>query len=192
MAVDPSEAARQQVAELTAELARRFDARGIDGFRFVDTENLHVTLHFLGHVDMETDARVRAALAPPLGAPAFDVTLGGLGTFPSGSGARVLWVAATEGAPALAALHEETGGRLRAAGLMLEARPFAAHLTLARRRVTPGRRRRAIPPDALVLRAPDGCRWRVDHVTLYESRLSSHGAHHEARLVVPLTEALPT
>lgn len=186
LAADLSDTVRAQMGDLAARLARRFDARGIDGFTFVDTANLHITLHFLGNVDNEAEARLRDALAVPLGVRPFDVSLRGLGTFPPGGGARVLWVAAADGAADLSALHRETGGRLKAAGARLDPRPFSAHLTLARRRLTTGRRRRPFPVEALAVDVPLDCRWHVDHVTLYESRLSPHGPRYEARLIVPL------
>ena len=110
----------------------------------------------------------------PIDLPAFDVAFRGVGTFPQGRRARVIWLGVREGAESLVALHEITGARLRTLGLDLEKRPFTPHLTLARlREGAPARAMRSI-----AAMDDDVGRSRVDNVRLYESRLGSGGATH--------------
>ncbi|WP_372661406.1 RNA 2',3'-cyclic phosphodiesterase [Cohnella sp.] len=98
--------------------------------------DLHVTLHFLG----ETPAsRVRDIGDAAAGAAAetsrFVLTLTEPGTFGPPSAPCVLWCGLAEPAApggALAALHAALGARLCASGFATEARPFRAHVTLAR------------------------------------------------------------
>jgi 2'-5' RNA ligase len=96
----------------------------------------------------------------------------------------VLWLAVEEGAAALAALHAALAARLEGLPWTPEDRAFSPHLTLGRFK-EPGTLddRSAIagvridPPDTAV----------VDHVTLYQSRLSARGPDYtmraESRLV---------
>jgi len=67
-------------------------------------------------------------------------------------------------------------GAFKSLGLPLEDRAFHPHLTL-------GRWRQARPSDrpSLAAAAHSTGAMRVDHVTLYESRLSSEGPTHIAR-----------
>src|SRR5215510_287697 len=56
-------------------------------------ENLHLTLQFLGDTGVSVVPRVSATLGEVAGRhAAFDVPVGGTGTFPDERRARVLWV----------------------------------------------------------------------------------------------------
>lgn len=97
------------------------------GVRPVDPDGLHLTLHFLGDVEVEW---ISAALAD-LRVEPFVLDLRGVGQFRPATGDTVLW-AGIEPHLALAQLHDDIGQRLRAAGLKIESRPYTPHLTLAR------------------------------------------------------------
>lgn len=97
------------------------------GAKLVKRENLHLTLHFLGHVETDRVSALRAAAEVPAGPVSetfdrFAVWHGGI---------AVLEPAAVS--PALAGLHAVLGQRLEAAGFALERRPYRPHVTLARR-----------------------------------------------------------
>jgi 2'-5' RNA ligase len=143
---------------------------------WVPAERLHLTLQFLANVEAADAARIAEAVGRPIELPAFDIAFGGLGTFPKGSRARVIWLGVREGIEALVKLHEITGVRLKALGFELEKRPFTPHLTLARlREGAPARSMRSVvATDA----NDDVGRSRVDCVHLYESRLASGGPKH--------------
>ena len=136
---------------------------GIEGWS--RPEGLHLTLAFLG-------VRAPEGLAVPEAAGAavaarhraFALRTTGLGGFPDGDRARVLWLGLAP-CPALEALATDLRDTLSAAGEAFDAKPFRAHLTLAR-----FRRARSVaaftdpPPaafaaDRLVLfeSAPRGC-----------------------------------
>jgi len=136
---------------------------GIEGWS--RSEGLHLTLAFLGD-------RAPAELAPLEAAGAsvamrhrpFPLRTAGLGGFPEGNRARVLWLGVAPDA-ALEALAADLRGTLAAAGEAFDAKPFRAHLTLARfRRARPVAAFADPPPaafaaDRLVLfeSAPQGC-----------------------------------
>ncbi|GAA4554050.1 RNA 2',3'-cyclic phosphodiesterase [Amycolatopsis samaneae] len=148
-------------ADVTATLAAELGEPAGDRLRWSPPRDWHVTLGFYGHADLtERAGRLRERLA---GRPAIDLRLENAGTFPG-----VLWLTvAGEGLTALAL----------AAGADAEARPYRAHLTLARfpreepELARPWEQRlarfssRVWKATEVVLmcgeRAPDGSRYRV-------------------------------
>jgi 2'-5' RNA ligase len=153
-----------------------------DRVSWVKPENLHYTLRFLGEVE-ESDARRAGEAAAEAAAAhrAFDAALGGLGAFPDGGRARVLWVGLSEGEEPMLALAREVERSLERRGFEPEARPFAAHLTIGRVR-DPGRDW----TEALVEAAPPAARWRVDRVLLIRSTLSPEGSRYAEIAAAPL------
>jgi RNA 2',3'-cyclic 3'-phosphodiesterase len=104
---------------------------GLSGARWIDAENYHVTLRFLGDVDDRTARDVEQALAM-IRRPAFTVTLDQLASF-GGDKPRAI-VAKARPTPALMELQAEHERLMRRLGAPPEARKFAPHVTLARLR----------------------------------------------------------
>ena len=102
--------------------------------RWVEPENLHITLLFLGEVDArETPAICRAVDQVGRQARPFELTLAGAGAFPTPRRPRTLIVHVTEGGPELIALHDALEGPLLQLGCYRrEERPYKPHLTLGR------------------------------------------------------------
>jgi len=124
---------RQEIAQVKALLGGA--GRGIAGLKWVDPENLHVTLKFLGDVKPQDAGRVDAALGGCCGkAVPFDCRVAGLGAFPSSSSLRVLWAGMETGAKEMGALAKSIEDALRPLGFERESRGFSAHITLARAR----------------------------------------------------------
>lgn len=111
---------------VTKELAR-IQPPPVSGLRNVKSDQIHLTLHFLGEADI---AQVSDALAPVSGRK-FELTLNGVGKFPPIGKAKVLWAGIRDNAELLS-LHAVIGNALGAAGFPIETRPYAPHLTLAR------------------------------------------------------------
>jgi len=105
-------------------------AGGVVGARWVVPENLHLTLRFIGEVDGAQAHDVDAALAR-ISAPAFTLSLAGVGHFGAGDKVRSLWVGIDKCAE-LSRLHDKIEHALRWSGLPAEGRKFKAHVTLAR------------------------------------------------------------
>lgn len=177
VAVDLDERTRGIVADCIARLAQhlRHDRR-VGRITWVRTEHLHLTLRFLGDVDDAQAASVQQALAEPLTTAGFDLSFEGVGMFPGTGRPRVVWLGVAAGLSELESLYREVEARLQLAAVPPEPRPFQAHLTLGRFRES------TIRPDLRAGRLGDAvigpC--PVDHVTLYESRLSSSGPTYTA------------
>jgi 2'-5' RNA ligase len=174
VAVETGEAVRRRAAQLSRALAAALEqGRDRRSIAWVAPQNLHLTLRFLGEVAPSAVEAVKRRLEPPFHIPAFEIGLSGLGTFPSAGPPRVIWLGVSDGARELSRVSREVDARLAGLGLPKEDRDFHAHLTLGRVKGPVGRRLR----DAIAAAgAADAGRDLVDHVTLFESRLSRSGA----------------
>lgn len=100
------------------------------GLRLVPAEQMHLTLHFIGEAEIAATAdALQTVRARPFG-----LQLAGLGQFRTRAGVT-LW-AGVELNPALLALHDAVvfalSGAVIGAQLSFNARPYQAHISLAR------------------------------------------------------------
>jgi RNA 2',3'-cyclic 3'-phosphodiesterase len=154
--------------------------------RWVATDNLHITIWFIGEVPDDRGAAVGDALQSPFTTPAFELVLGGCGAFPPSGPPRVFWVGVREGQASMSSLYREVGERLVPLGFVPERRAYAAHLTIAR--VKDAGRGTSRPVRETVAALPAECgACAVRAVTLFRSRLSPRGAVYEPLLRVPLS-----
>lgn len=107
---------------------------GLSGARWIDPENYHITLRFIGDVDGQTADEVADSLDRLTNSLRFSIRLTHLGTF-GGDKPRALFagVEPSEALSRLQAAHERV---LQRAGLPPEGRKFVPHVTLARLRGT--------------------------------------------------------
>jgi 2'-5' RNA ligase len=179
VAVDLTPASRDHVARVSDDLKHhlRLDRRCAGTkLSWVAGRNLHLTLHFLGTVAEDGLKAIIEVLLPPLAIEPFEVVPAEVGTFPASGPPRVVWIRLRDDTDRLDVLHGQIGARLRQAGRRIESRPFRAHLTVARIR-------EGGAPIARVLASfepGEGPPALVDHVTLYESHLTSQGSRYEA------------
>ena len=156
-ALVPPPALRHALGVLAAGVAQRAHGRAVPG------DNLHVTLAFIGawpvsRLSHWIDIGARCAGA------AMHVTLDRLGGFRR---AGVAWIGTGTTPPALRELAGALGTALAKAGVAVDAREFAPHLTLARRCRGP------FPAE------PVGpYEWRVDAIALMRSQTEPAGARY--------------
>lgn len=154
-AVWPPRAAAQALADWAAEVQKQ------TGGKVTATENIHLTLAFLGDADPE--AAVRAARQ----------ATGRRHELPIETAKYVrrnemVWVAPAAMPAELAEFVQSLHGALRAHSFRLEERPFAAHVTLIRR----ARQPTSLPPLPAVA-------WPVREFALVSSRTSSKGSTYQ-------------
>lgn len=153
---------------------------GVDGARWQDDEQLHLTIRYVGAVERPIAEDIAVALQA-VHAPALDLALAGVGRFDTGSRGRALWAGVTPH-DAVLALHRKVDHALVRAGLPPEGRAFLPHITLARLNRSSG------PVDGF-LAAHAGLTsvaMRFDHLILYESHLGPDGAWYEPVARYPL------
>jgi RNA 2',3'-cyclic 3'-phosphodiesterase len=181
VAVQPEPAAIRDVMRAIEPLRASPD---LTELRWNEPEKLHFTLRFLGSQPLSAAGAIEAECAGTAARSApFNLTLAGGGAFPSPRRASVLWIGATEGAPALCGLAEQLNPRLDALGFEREERAFTPHLTIARSK----RPRSLVAPVSAL--APLRIETAVRELLLVRSHLGRPSARYEVLERFVLTSA---
>ena len=162
--------------DFMAEARKSFPA-----FRFVPSDNLHITLEFLGNdVPRATVPRLLEAIGGSAeDIDPFDLCLGYASAFPPKGLPRVLYVGTGKGTDRLVQLAHSVRSALRPLGFEAD-KPFQSHITLARRKrgVHPAGapNERALWKKAFSRWCDASLCWHVSEVLLMESTLAPTGA----------------
>jgi 2'-5' RNA ligase len=153
--------------------------------RWLDGEQYHVTLKFLGEIpERRVPELLRAAARKLARSEPFRAQLGGFGAFPDARAARVAWVGVGAGSAALARLAHKLDAAAQVLEVPRERRPFHAHITI-------GRLAQPAPLALAQLGEPLEGEFEVGEVVLFESQLGAHGSRYRAcaRIALPPDEA---
>lgn len=155
---------------------------GMPGARWVNEDQLHLTLRFIGDVDGARFREIKEELAS-IKVPSFRMALKGIGHFPPRKNPRVLW-AGVEKNDTLLLLKSRIDAALGRLGLPGDDRKFAPHVTLARFREPPHLNRLTayISGNNLFATMP----FAVNTFHLYSSQLTPKGAIHTIEASYPL------
>ncbi len=149
--------------------------------RWSAVSNQHVTMKFLGWVPGDRFEQVRELCATVARSHAgAELSLSGLGSFPSARRMRVLWVGLDNPEGVLAGIAADLDRAFEPLGFPAEQRAFTAHLTLARFK-TPVRVSEPLPRLGV---GPQP--FRIEEIVLYRSHLSPKGARYEVLGTFPL------
>lgn len=158
---------------------------GVDGARWQDDDQLHLTLRFIGEVDRRRAEDIADALGTIRFAP-FMVQPCGIGGFDRRGIVDTLWTG-VQPRDLLARLHQKVDRACVMAGEPPEGRAYLPHVTLARFGRSGG-----IVDDFCArhvgFTAPQ---FRIDRFHLFESRIGHHGARYEAVADYPATDPGP-
>lgn len=163
-----------EIREKLSSLQKNLQKTGADA-KWVEPRHIHLTVKFLGNVELEKAQAIGALLDQlfPHQA-AFEVCLDEIGCFPSLGAPRVVWAGLRDADKTMERIARSTEEELAKRGFEKEDRPFTAHATLGRIRSPRNR-------TALSLKIEDMNRnfkkqnFLVDNITLFESRLSPKG-----------------
>jgi len=102
--------------------------------RWVKTENIHLTLKFLGEIESSRVDRVKEGLYPISSEfSSFSLSISGSGCFPGGKRPRVFWLGMEQGKEnPLFSVHKWIENQLLKLNFEKEKRRFSAHLTVGR------------------------------------------------------------
>ena len=128
------EISRQRKREFHT-LGNSFRPRERERVRWLDEEAMHLTLKFLGDVQIDHIERIKIALNEAAKSTGkFSIKIGRSGCFPSFRNPRILWVGFSGEARRLEQLQGRIEGRMIALGYSEEEREFKAHITVGRTR----------------------------------------------------------
>jgi 2'-5' RNA ligase len=152
----------------------------IRGVRWIDGNQMHLTLGFFERVPEDVDLALREKLEA-IQFKAFFLPLTGLGKFPAKGRPNVIWIGVGGGHPHLFQLYKRVQEAAFQSGLEPEGRPFHPHVTLARCRELPeGALRKFLKANADL----DLGMFRVDCFHLYSSELTQSGPIHTRELTI--------
>ena len=153
---------------------------GLPGARWIDPENYHLTLRFIGDVD-DSLAREIAWLLGQVRRREFELRLDGLSSF-GGRKPRAV-VATVAPSPSVMELQAEHERLMQRVGLEPEGRKYTPHITLARLRDTSSRQ----VADYLATRAfLAPLPFKVSRFVLFSSRASVGGGPYVVEAAYPL------
>jgi len=103
----------------------------LSGVRWLEPEQMHLTLSFLGDVPGDVEEALKKNLEA-IAWKAFFLPISGLGTFPGKGRPSILWAGVGTGHPHLFQLHKRVQEAAIHSGLDPDLRSFHPHITLAR------------------------------------------------------------
>ena len=145
----------------------------IDGARWQDEAQLHLTLRYCGEMPGEQAEDLALALQR-LDAPCPTVALNGVGHFEKKGVPSAVWAAVVPD-KALSTLQKRVERAVQSVGLAPESRHFVPHITLARLNRSSG----PIHPWLLQHSALSLPPWKSLHFSVFESHLSPQGSRYE-------------
>jgi RNA 2',3'-cyclic 3'-phosphodiesterase len=184
IAVEIPQHTRQMIERQSARLRQSL---GDDLVRWVPSENMHLTLKFLGDVASSHLNFLKQMISQTADSHApFDLQVGGLGCYPNPRSPRVIWIG-IHAPPTLASLQKNIEAGSVRLGYERDERAFSPHLTIGRVR------QNANPADLPKVRAAlssiqfgDMEIARVDSVHLFKSDLTPSGSIYTNLFSAPL------
>jgi len=160
-----------------------------EALKWVETENLHLTLKFLGDIPEGSLANIEQILTQTVaGQKPFEISVESLGMYPHASQPRVIWLG-VQGTKPIIRLHTELEKALEGINLEKENRPFNPHLTLARvRQRTSREASHQIGQTLSEFKVGSLGGFEVRQIYLIESQLTPQGPIYTTRFTAPLSE----
>lgn len=174
-----SENVRDTCAETATAMAKAANFTPAE-INWVNPENYHLTLHFLGSVP-EPQFQALATQLPSFAArfQAFPLDFQGIGYFPHPRAPRVLWIGVRACPPILQGIVQSLGELIKETGLSLRHENFHAHLTVARFKSLKGTA--AFVKQASLYKSKTFGRSQMERIHLMESKLGDAGSTYMVR-----------
>ena len=175
VAIETTPSVRDRASDLIGQLSTTSAS-----VRWVEPEQMHWTLAFLGDVPLDDIPGVcRAVQKGAERISPFDLHAQGAGAFPNAEKPRTIWLGASQGSDEMITLHDAIEAELEKLGFRGERRRYRPHLTL-------GRVRRSAPHEVAQLGELveqyanfDAGSIHIDEVVVFSSRLSSSGPSYD-------------
>ncbi len=150
--------------------------------RWLPSENIHMTLFFLGNIFLDDIPKLTKALEDELNLNHFRTSIFKTGVFPSARHPKIFWLGVSHGTKKLITLHDKVKKTARPFKKGGQKEQFIPHITL-------GRAKRSymkidVLPFLKYVYSP--IEFDINSVALYESQLLSHGAEYKVLTTFPL------
>jgi 2'-5' RNA ligase len=187
IAIDLDPGVRRELERTRAALQEAIHG---DPVRWVNLEQAHLTLQFLGNLPPSAVEPLTESLGDVGRAHGpFRLRAEGVGAFPDLRRPRVIWAGLTGELPALEVLQRAVAATSAPYLEKEETRSFSPHLTLGRVREEAWRQAGAIGEAVSHLPPTVFGEWQVTRVRLMRSELSPSGARHTVLAELPLALA---
>lgn len=153
---------------------------GVEGARWQDEDQLHLTLRYIGEVDRHVAEDI-AEMLGTIRSAQIALSVRGIGSFERRGSVDTLWAGVEPLAP-LTALHKLIDRMTVRCGLAPEARAYTPHITIARL----GRSQAGVPGFIMRHGDYDGGSFAATEFALFESTISKDGAAYEQIAAYPL------
>ena len=121
-----------EIRDSLKDLQTQLRHRDLD-VKWVEPENIHLTMKFLGDIRADKIEEIKGALAEAVsGCGRFDISLAGTGVFPDRKRPRVIWAGIRDGSETLVKLAGRIEECMEICGFQRDDRGFTAHITIAR------------------------------------------------------------
>ena len=180
IAIELSEEIRSSLAQIESHL--KYSGADV---KWVDKDNIHLTLKFLGEITEEKCEKIKSIL-DDIGKSVkpFEISIKDIGAFPKIDYPHVIWVGLDKGVNESKELAEKIDDALSKIGFQKETRAFTAHLTIGR--VKSPKNKDALKEKVGTCKIPTVNAQNISSVILFQSKLTPKGSIytklHEARL----------
>jgi 2'-5' RNA ligase len=167
IAIEVPEKIRKQIDDVITDEKKR----GLP-IKWVQYENLHITLKFLGEIDENKKREITPVLQEIANkVTPFHISLEGIGCFPTPKNPRVVWVGVIQGKDPLCAIVQNVETALSCYGFKQEKR-FHPHLTI-------GRIKKVCNIVEILERQVASEPFLIDSIVLFKSTLKPEGPTYE-------------
>ncbi|MBU2648366.1 RNA 2',3'-cyclic phosphodiesterase [bacterium] len=156
-------------------------AYGLPGVAWVDSDQLHLSLRFVGEVNEQVSESIQTCLLK-VQQSSFSMTLQGVGTFPGGKSPRVIWVG-VEKNKSLLQLKNKVEYQLNRISIEGEKRRFHPHVTIGRVKTSKIKRIGDYLAHFDLYRSEP---FPVERISLFSSLLTPVGAKYTKLMDYPL------
>ncbi|PIP18810.1 MAG: RNA 2',3'-cyclic phosphodiesterase [Candidatus Omnitrophica bacterium CG08_land_8_20_14_0_20_41_16] len=157
--------------------------------KWVEPENIHLTLKFLGERDDKKIAKISEIVAETAkNHLPFLAHITSVGAFPKIDYPRVIWVGVEQGDAETKKIAQELEEKIATVGIPKEDRPFSSHITIGRTRSPKNREKLVASLKNYVENlAGENLEFTVGKITLFKSTLAPSGPVYEALKEITLT-----
>jgi len=142
--------------------------------KWVKPENIHLTLKFLGNMDISQINQIKKILAEiSQGENEFSIELSRVGAFPKLKYPRAIWIGIEKNQDKVTEIANNLEERLHKLGISKEDRPFHPHITIGR--VKSSLNRSTLAEKLTSINIPQRPSMTIKKLTLFKSTLTPNG-----------------